>query len=130
MGNKFKLSTRSLDNLKGVHPDLVAVMHRAILITPIDYCIIEGVRAIERQEMLVKTGASTTMNSRHLTGHAIDAVPFVGGEISWHWPHYYALEPYIKEAGRQLGVPLEWGGDWKTFPDAPHWQLPWKEYPA
>ena len=68
----YKLGQRSLQNLSGVHPDLVSVVKRAIEITKQDFSVIEGVRNIDRQRQLVKSGASTTMNSRHLTGPAVD----------------------------------------------------------
>lgn len=126
----FSLSKRSLCNLADVHPDLIKVVQRAIQITPIDFTVIEGIRTKGRQKELVTRGASRTMNSRHLTGHAVDIVPLDGcGLVSWHWPDYYKLAPAIKQAADELGVPLEWGGDWTSFKDGPHWQLPWKEYP-
>ena len=68
------------------------------------------------------------MNSRHLTGHAVDIAPYVHGEVSWHWPHYHVLAPVVKECAADLGVEIEWGGDWTRFKDGPHWQLPWSVY--
>ena len=127
----FKLSKRSLQRLAGVNPSLVAVIKRAINVTPIDFTVLEGLRSRERQAMLYRTGASTTMNSRHLTGHAVDIAPYVDGQVSWHWPHYHKLAPAVKQAAKDVGVEgLEWGGDWKSFPDGPHWQLSWKKYPV
>ncbi len=127
----FKLSNRSLQRLEGVNPSLVAVIKRAINVTPIDFTVLEGLRSRERQAMLYRTGASTTMNSRHLTGHAVDIAPYVDGQVSWHWPHYHKLAPAVKQAAKDLGTEgLEWGGDWKSFPDGPHWQLSWKKYPV
>lgn len=126
----YKFSQRSKRNLEGVHPDLVAVVHRALSICPIDFAVIEGVRTFERQKVLFESGASWTMKSRHLTGHAVDLAAYVDGSISWHWPHYDILAVAMKEAARQLDIPIEWGGDWKTTPDGPHFQLPWKEYSA
>lgn len=125
----FTLSQRSLSRLVGVHPDLVTVVKRAIELTPIDFTVLEGMRTIDRQRQLMKQGATRTLNSRHLTGHAVDIAPFIGGEVSWHWPHYHTLAPAVKQAARELNVPLEWGGDWRSFKDGPHWQLPWKTYP-
>ena len=37
----FKLGKRSLSNLKGVHPDLVKVVKRAIELTEVDFTVIE-----------------------------------------------------------------------------------------
>jgi peptidoglycan LD-endopeptidase CwlK len=125
----YKLGKRSRDRLEGVHPDIVSVLELAISRAPIDFTVLEGLRSVARQRQLVNEGASTTMNSRHLTGHAVDIAPLVKGRISWHWPHYYQIEPVVKQAAKDLGVDLEWGGDWKSFKDGPHWQLSWKAYP-
>ncbi|MCK7581021.1 MAG: M15 family metallopeptidase [Chromatiales bacterium] len=126
----YILGLRSRTNLIGVHPDLVRVVRRAIEITDIDFTVIEGRRTLARQRELVDKKASKTMRSRHLTGHAVDITPYVGGRIRWDWPLYYPLAKTIKQAARELGVPIEWGGDWKSFKDGPHWQLPWDSYPA
>lgn len=124
----YKLGTRSLARLEGLHPDLVAVVKLAIQRTPIDFTVLEGMRTVERQRKLVDTGASQTMNSRHLTGHAVDIAPLINGKVSWDWPLYHQLAPAIKRAANDLGVEIEWGGDWKSFKDGPHWQLPWNTY--
>lgn len=124
----FAFSKRSLGRLYGVHPDLVSVMKLAITRTPVDFTVLEGLRTVERQKQLVATGASQTMNSRHLTGHAVDVAPMLNGVVSWDWPLYYKLEPVIKEAAAELEVAIEWGGDWTSFKDGPHWQLPWNVY--
>jgi peptidoglycan L-alanyl-D-glutamate endopeptidase CwlK len=123
-------SARSEKNLVGVHPDLVRVMRRALEIAPVDFMVIEGLRTAERQRQLVSKGASQTMRSRHLTGHAVDIAPVVGGAIRWDWPLYDRLAVAVKQAAREFSVPVEWGGDWTTFKDGPHWQLPWAQYPA
>jgi peptidoglycan L-alanyl-D-glutamate endopeptidase CwlK len=69
------------------------------------------------------------MRSRHLTGHAVDIAPWVDGTVSWAWPLYYKLAPAVKQASKECDVPVEWGGDWRSFKDGPHWQLLWKTYP-
>lgn len=125
----YALSKKSRDRLAGVHPDLVKVVERAIEITEIDFAVLEGVRSKTRQEQLVKVGASQTMRSRHLTGHAVDLGAYVAGSVRWDWPLYYKLAAAVKQAAAELQVPIEWGGDWTTFKDGPHWQLPWKDYP-
>lgn len=125
----FRFGQRSMARLQGVHPDLVRVMHRAIAMSPIDFTVIEGRRTLARQQQLVAAGASRTLRSRHLTGHAVDIAPWLGGKVSWDWPLYHRIAPVVKEAAKLEGVPVEWGGDWRTFKDGPHWQLPWKDYP-
>lgn len=125
----FKLSIKSFGRLEGVHPRLQAVVRLAIQITPVDFAVLEGVRTIERQRELFHAGASKTMRSRHLTGHAVDLGAIVDGQVRWDWPLYHKIADAVKQAASELGVPIEWGGDWETFKDGPHFQLPWAEYP-
>lgn len=125
----FALGQKSKDRLSGVHTDLVAIVKRAIEISSVDFAVLEGVRSKTRQEQLVAAGASQTMNSRHLTGHAVDLGAMVAGTVRWDWPLYFKIADAMKKAAAELGTPLEWGGDWKKFKDGPHFQLPFKEYP-
>ena len=124
----YSFGSRSLGRLQGIHPDLRKVMDRAIATTDIDFTVLEGMRTMSRQRKLVASGASRTLRSRHLTGHAVDIAPLVDGKVSWDWPIYHRLAPTIKKAAQDVGVKIEWGGDWR-FKDGPHWQLPWKDYP-
>ena len=124
----YKLGTRSLQNLSGVHPDLVAVVKLAISITEQDFTVIEGIRNINRQRELVKAGKSTTMNSRHITGHAVDMVPW---PVDWNdLERFEVMSEAMKQAAEELDIPIVWGGDWKSFYDAPHFELDRKVYPA
>jgi peptidoglycan L-alanyl-D-glutamate endopeptidase CwlK len=123
------LGQRSLSRLKGVHPDLVRVVKKAAILSNLDFTVLEGLRSEERQKQLVSQGASKTMNSRHLTGHAVDLAPMIGGKTRWDWPLYHKLAKVIKAAAADEKVPLQWGGDWRAFKDGPHWELPWKFYP-
>jgi len=124
----YKLSKKSLDKLQGVHPDLVKVVQRAIELTEVDFGITEGLRSRVRQEELFKSGKSQTMNSRHLTGKAVDVVAYKGTEISWDLELYKKISKAFKSASQELGVPIIWGGDWKTFIDGPHFELDRKCY--
>lgn len=125
----FRFSSRSLRNMEGVHPDLVAVAHRALEITEIDFLVTEGLRTMEKQIELVRAGASRTTRSRHLTGHAIDIAAWVAGSVRWDWPLYEELSRAFKQAASELNVPIVWGGDWKSFRDGPHYELSRTEYP-
>ena len=143
--SSFVLGERSLKNLEGVHPDLVAVVKRAIQISRMDFTVIEGVRTKERQRELVRAGASKTMNSRHITGHAVDIVPVKNGAISWRIDDYYPLAEAMASAADELGVRVRWGGSWSIinnrknhpsewikayragggkFIDGPHFEIP------
>ena len=128
---------RSKGNLQGVHLDLVRVMTAALQVAPFPFRVIDGLRTLARQKELVRIGASKTMRSRHLTGHAVDIVPLVDldrdGKIEteelFNWPLIRQLAPIVKVEAAKVGVAIEWGGDWKSFPDGPHWQLTWAAYP-
>ena len=121
------IDARSERNLIGVHPDLVKVIRRAAKAG--GFVVTEGLRTKARQAQLVKAGASRTMNSRHITGHAIDVAALVNGEVRWDWPLYAAIAVRVKAAAKDLGVPITWGGDWKSFRDGPHFELDRKAYP-
>jgi hypothetical protein len=143
--SSFEFGSKSLKRLEGVHPDLVKVAHKAIEITSEDFSILEGLRSVSRQRDLVSRGKSQTMNSRHLTGHAIDIVPY---PVSWDWDDFYPICDAMLKASRELNIPLRWGGNWKvkdvrkwngtskllnskykgSFPDAPHFELPVRYY--
>lgn len=125
----YRLSQRSRTRLRGVHPDLIAVVEAAILRTEVDFMITEGLRNPARQASLVKAGASQTLNSRHLTGHAVDVAALVDGQVRWDWPLYGRIAEAFKTAARDLGVPLTWGGDWTRLRDGPHFELDRKAYP-
>lgn len=123
------LGQRSLSRLEGVHPDLVRVVKKAAAMSSLDFTVLEGLRTLDRQKQLMAAGASKTMNSRHLTGHAVDLAPMLGGAVRWDWPLYHQLAAVVKAAAKAENVPVTWGGDWRTFKDGPHWELPWKSYP-
>lgn len=152
---QFKLSARSLSRLEGVHEDLVAVVKRAIEITEIDFGVTEGLRTLERQKELVAKGASKTLNSRHLTGHAVDVVAYLGKEVRWDHGLYYPIAAAFRQAAKELDVPIVWGGCWQTINaipdldaavvayverkkreggrplvDSPHFELSSRRYPA
>jgi peptidoglycan LD-endopeptidase CwlK len=131
---KFVLGKRSLSRLQGVDEDIVRVIKRAIELTPIDFTVLEGLRTKSRQAQLLKRGATRTMNSRHITGHAVDIAPLVGGKIPWNdWDKFATVANSVFEAADELGVLIQWGGDWdgdgdskdETFLDGPHYQVPW-----
>ena len=110
----YRLGAKSEANLVGVKPHLVAVVRKAILITEIDFSVHEGLRSLERQKKFVATGASRTLDSYHLTGDAVDLVPYVDGELRWETPLCNEVARAMFEASGQLGVPLVWGRVWDT----------------
>lgn len=140
MGN---FSKRSLDNLKGVHPNMVKVLSVAIKSTPIDFTITEGVRTVARQQQLYAQGRTTKgiivtnldgvkKKSNHQPkqdgyGHAVDLYPFYNGSVQVQdkdvIPKLKDIAVHIKKIAEELGIPITWGGDWKDPYDPPHFEL-------
>jgi peptidoglycan L-alanyl-D-glutamate endopeptidase CwlK len=133
----MKLSPSSEAKLKGVHPSLVKVVRRAAADwkdTELTWIITCGPRTVAEQKLLVAKGASKTMNSRHIPGKdgyskAVDFAAVLNGKLKWDWPLYAKIATAMKAAASKEMVPLEWGGDWKSFRDGPHLQLPKTLYP-
>ncbi|WP_293373740.1 M15 family metallopeptidase [Nevskia sp.] len=152
----YKLGKRSLSELEGVHPDLVKVVLRAIELTTQDFAVHDGIRTLAEQKELLARGASETLDSRHITGHAVDLVPLINGKLRWEWTPIYRIAEAVRVAAREVGVPLRWGGAWdvtftsetdspedlvadytarrraagkKAFIDGPHYELPRALYP-
>lgn len=126
----WEWDARSAKALVGVHRDLVRVAGLARQRSSVPFIITEGLRTRERQAQLLAAGASQTMNSRHLTGHAIDVAAMVGGTVSWDWLLYDRIAVAMKDAAADLRIPIVWGGDWKSFRDGPHYELNRSNYPA
>lgn len=108
----YVLGAKSLARLDGVHPDLVRVVKRAITITPQDFTVQEGLRSRATQADYVNRGVSKTMNSRHLTGHAVDLVPWINGQPRWEWPPIFVMADAVRRAAIIEEVRLVWGGVW------------------
>lgn len=134
----MQLSKSSINKLKGVHPDLVRVVNRCAKDwkdAVFTFGITCGPRTLEEQKLLVKKGASKTLRSRHIPAkngysHAVDVVAMLNGEVRWDWPLYDKISKAMKAAAKAEKVSVEWGGDWASFRDGPHYQLPWKQYPG
>ena len=147
----FKFGNASKKRLQGVHPNLVKVMELAISRSTVDFSVLEGLRTLARQRQLLKSGASTTLNSKHLVqssgyGHAVDIIPF---PVSWDLEKFYPIAEAVREAAKILNIKVRWGGAWcvlnettkptkelvqeysatrraqgrKAFIDAPHFEI-------
>lgn len=154
--SQFKLSKSSLKELDGAHASLVAVVERAIGLTAQDFTVHDGIRTLEEQKKLVAAGASQTLESRHLTGHAVDLVPYINGKLRWEWDPIYVIADAVRSAARELGTTIRWGGAWdidftastdspedlvadyvarrrtaglRAFIDGPHFELPKALFP-
>jgi peptidoglycan L-alanyl-D-glutamate endopeptidase CwlK len=119
----YQLGARSLQELQGVHPALVSVVQRAILITTQDFTVYDGLRTLAEQEENVRRGVSQTMNSKHLPqadgyGHAVDLVPIINGQPRWEWPPIFQIACVMAQVSREARVRLRWGGCWDQPLDA------------
>ncbi len=119
----FSFSKASLDKMNGVNSKLVILMKEAIKSSPYDFKITEGLRTVERQKELVKTGKSKTMNSYHLKGKAVDIAVLINNNVTWDFKYYKEVANHIKEIAKKLGYVITWGGDWKSLKDGPHFQI-------
>lgn len=138
-----KFSARSLGNLEGIHPDLVRVLNAAIVDTPVDFTVVEGLRTTARQQALyaqgrTKPGPKVTnadgvrSKSNHQAhtdgyGHAVDLYPYINGAVRVDEPYVDSelrvIAQHIKATGQRLGVRVQWGGDWHSLFDAPHFEI-------
>lgn len=121
----YNFSERSIKNLQGVHPDLVRLMKESIKDSPYDFMITEGLRTVERQKEMVRTGKSQTMQSYHLVGKAVDIAILgkVKGAADWDFVKYKKVADHIKKVAKDMGLTITWGGDWKKLVDGPHFQI-------
>lgn len=108
----FAPGPRSRLNLVGVHADLVRCVNYAYTVTEVDFSVLEGRRSATREKALFEAGASHTLQSRHITGHAVDIAPYLQGRIHWEWPLFYPVIESFWLASHDLGIPLRWGGVW------------------
>lgn len=135
----YSFSQRSKNNLLFIHPDLVKVMNEAIKNSPIDFIITDGIRSIEEQRKLYNQGRTTpgkivtnadgvNNKSNHQVksdgyGYAVDLYPFYNGSAQLNdAKSLKVIADHIKSVAKQLGVAIQWGGDWK-FKDYPHFEL-------
>lgn len=134
----MNLTSTSVKRLAGVHPDLVRVVKRCAADWKDDsfgFIVTCGTRSLSEQKRMVAKGASKTLRSRHIPapngyGHAVDLAATIDGKIKWDWPLYHKIAAAMKAAANAEKVTIEWGGDWKSFKDGPHFQLPWRTYPG
>lgn len=124
----YYFGLRSESNLMGVHPDLKKLMEKAIADSPHDFAITEGLRTLERQQQLFEEKKTQTLNSRHLTGHAVDIAVKIEGKVTWEFSYYKSVADHVKKVAEEMNISIVWGGDWKSFKDGPHFELDKKIY--
>lgn len=120
----WSLNQRSLGRLKYLHPDLVSVVHLAVKYSKQRFQVTQGIRTIAQQRDYLAAGKSRTLDSRHLTAHAIDfhALDDKGNAL-WEAVFYAEIARAVFKAAKELGIEIKWGGNWKSFKDYPHFHL-------
>lgn len=113
----FKFGPASAAQLIGVNPKLVSVVHMALSLSPQDFGVHDGLRTLAEQKALVASGASQTLDSKHLPGpnglgRAVDLVPYVNGKLRWEWGPIYPIAAAMRRAAIICGVSITWGGCW------------------
>ena len=113
--------------LSTVHPDLQRLFRRVV--TRFDCKVLSGKRTSQEQELLVFAGKSKIQNSKHLTGYAVDVMPW---PVDWSdTKRHYAFCGYVKGVSEMMGIKVrggfDWDSDWtftdQTFHDCPHWEI-------
>lgn len=110
--NAWKYGKASERHLSEVDERIVRVARRALTLSSVDIAVIDGRRTEAEQRAYMAAGASWTLNSRHLTGHAIDVAPYVDGKPRWDWSLFFPVARAFHEAAELEGVALRWGGVW------------------
>lgn len=131
----FQFGVVSNNNLRGVHPKLVKLCKLVIAASTVDFRIVDGIRSLAEEKVNYAKGASQTMNSLHLIrkdgyGHAIDFALWRGGDIRWTpISDYQIIGKLFQAMGKANGIPIIWGGTWKTLKDYGHIELDRKVFP-
>ena len=126
----FKYSARSRERMVGVHPDLVIVSSLGLSDSLLDWTVLEGLRNIQTQRTYVANGWSTTLDSYHLTGDALDLGAWVMGDVSLDWSYYVKIAYAMRKAAIETGIRIRWGGGWFILNDVENLEKAKQEYVA
>ena len=132
----YKFSERSINNMKGLHPDMVKVMIESITNSPVDFTITCGARTTEEQQSLYAQGRTKPGNIvtncdgiKNKSNHQVKADGYGYAVDLYAYPidvndtqNIAVIADHIKKVSKQLGINIEWGGDWK-MKDYPHFEL-------
>jgi peptidoglycan L-alanyl-D-glutamate endopeptidase CwlK len=119
----MELSKLSLERLEGVDERLKAIVIECAARCPYPFNVSEGLRTKEQQREYVRQGKSRTMNSKHLTGKAVDLYPLTMNRKQVDWSRFDELADLMQQVASDQGTEIVWGGNWKTFVDKCHFEL-------
>lgn len=126
--SRFKFGRRSQNKLDTVIPELQQVATLALKYSDIDFGVVEGIRTLSRQKRLDKAGASKTLRSKHLDGHALDVLAYLGRRSSYNSKLYYKIAEAFQRASVELGIKVRWGGCWQVLSTIGDIELAVKDY--
>jgi peptidoglycan L-alanyl-D-glutamate endopeptidase CwlK len=117
------LSNKSLERLATCDPGIVLVVRDAI--KDFDFTVLEGHRGEKAQNEAFHAGKSQLKwpksNHNTLPSEAIDLAPW---PIDWNdTARFTLMATHILASASRLGIPMVWGGHWKSFKDMPHFEL-------
>jgi len=114
-------SVRSRENLNTCECSLKQLFMEVI--KEYDCTILEGHRDMETQKQYFRDGKTKTLSSKHLylPSKAVDVMPY---PIDWeNKEEHYKFAAYVFSVANRLGIKVRWGGHFKGFYDAPHWEV-------
>ncbi len=131
----YSLSRTSNRRKKTCHWKIQLIIDEAILTSPIDFGVADGHRTDAKQLKAFKRGASLLDGIIKKSLHqlkpspAIDLYAYIKGKGAvWTEKELALLAGHILGTANRLKIDLEWGGNWKSFKDFPHYQLAKHEY--
>lgn len=139
----FKFGSKSEERMEGVNPNMLKVAYRALEISSkrkkrrVDFTIpkLGGVRTTPQQAELYKKKRSKADGVNKLSRHqikkgekygtALDVIAYVPEKGGGTYDEEYLNDVAccMMQASIELGIPIEWGGAWRTFYDPAHYQL-------
>lgn len=116
--------SRRLDDLSPAFRPIAFELLARLTEAQIPVMVIDTLRTPEEQAENLRKGVSATLNSKHLTGNAIDVCPYdvyqSNGPDKLQWDAANPIWLRIGEIGERLG--LRWGGRWKRPFDPGHFE--------
>jgi peptidoglycan L-alanyl-D-glutamate endopeptidase CwlK len=134
----FSFGKTSRTRLATCHPDIKAVLNKAIGMSSIDFTVVCGSRDRADQDEAFNNGKSSVQwpNSKHngFPSTAVDIAPYWPGQgIVWHRRNEFIfLAGFICGIAAEMGIEMRWGGNWdqdqeiitdQNLIDLPHLEL-------
>ena len=121
------LSKSGEQKLSTCNTEIQLIIRKALQISPIDFGVSCGHRTVEQQQIEFKAGRShldgINKKSKHnlLPSKGIDLYAYVNGKADYSDKYMGILAGVILSIAKDMGIELEWGGNWKSLKDMPHY---------